>query len=216
MPTAKKVPTNKDVGSLYDIKGRHYYTDDRSVAGLPDLLEVQLDSYNHFLEKGLDKVFGDSFPICDFSGEKIDIYYKGLLIDEPKYDCETCKRKNLNYEAPFKAKLEMLNKETGEIKEQEVYMGGVPLMTDSGSFIVNGIERVIVNQIIRSTGVFFTSGDNGIGLKFIPEKGSWFEIDIEKKGIINVKIDKKRKLPISVLLRAFGLESNAEILNAFK
>jgi len=198
------------------IKGRHYYTDDRSVAGLPELLEVQLDSYNNFLTKGLDKVFGDSFPICDFSGEKIDIYYKGLLIEEPKFDGETCKRKNLNYEAPFKAKLEMLNKETGEIKEQEVYMGWVPLMTDSGSFIVNGIERVIVNQIVRSTGVFFTSGDNGIGLKFIPEKGSWFEIDIEKKGIINVKIDKKRKLPISVLLRAFGLESNAEIMSVFK
>ena len=95
-------------------------------------------------------------------------------------------------------------------------MGGVPLMTASGSFIVNGIERVIVNQIIRSTGVFFTAGDSGVGLKFIPEKGSWFEIDIEKKGIINVKIDKKRKIPISVLLRAFGLESNAEIMNAFK
>jgi len=216
MPTVKKVPTSKDVGSLYDIKGRHYFTDDRSVAGLPELLEVQLDSYNHFLETGLDKVFQDSFPISDFSGEKIDIYYKGLLIEEPKYDAETCKRKNLNYEAPFKSKLEMLNKETGEIKEQEVYMGGVPLMTASGSFIVNGIERVIVNQIIRSTGIFFTSGDNGIGLKFIPEKGSWFEIDIEKKGIINVKIDKKRKLPVSILLRAFGLESNAEILNAFK
>ena len=168
------------------------------------------------MNKWLDKVFNDSFPIEDFSGEKIDIYYKGLSIDEPKYDADTCKRKNLNFEAPFKAKLEMLNKETGEIKEQEVYMGGVPLMTDSASFIVNGIERVIVNQIIRSTGIFFTAGDNGVGLKFIPEKGSWFEIDIEKKWIINVKIDKKRKLPISVLLRAFGLESNADILNEFK
>ena len=137
MPTVKKAPTPKDVGSLYEIKGRHYFTDDRSVAGLPELLEVQLDSYNTFLETGLDKVFGESFPICDFSGEKIDIYYKGLFLEEPKFDGETCKRKNLNYEAPFKAKLEMLNKETGEIKEQEVYMGGVPLMTESGSFIVN-------------------------------------------------------------------------------
>ena len=208
--------TAEKVKSLYDIKGRHYFTDDRSVAGIPELLEVQLDSYRNFLNSGLDRVFQESFPISDFSGEKIDIYYKGLLIDEPKYDPETCKRKNLNYEAPFKAKLEMLNKETGEIKEQEVYMGGIPLMTGSASFIVNGIERVIVNQIIRSTGVFFTAGDNGIGLKFIPEKGSWFEIDIEKRGVINVKIDKKRKLPISVLLRAFGLESNAEILNTFK
>lgn len=175
--------TAEKVKSLYDIKGRHYFTDDRSVAGIPELLEVQLDSYRNFLNSGLDRVFQESFPISDFSGEKIDIYYKGLLIDEPKYDPETCKRKNLNYEAPFKAKLEMLNKETGEIKEQEVYMGGIPLMTGSASFIVNGIERVIVNQIIRSTGVFFTAGDNGIGLKFIPEKGSWFEIDIEKEEL---------------------------------
>ena len=216
MAKATKNPTPQEVGGLYEIRGRYYFTDDMSVAGLPELLEVQLDSYNHFLTTGLDAVFQDSFPISDFSGEKIDIYYKGLHIDEPKYDAETCKRKNLNFEAPFKAKLEMLNKETGEIKEQEVYMGGIPLMTASGSFIVNGIERVIVNQIIRSTGVFFTAGDSGIGLKFIPEKGSWFEIDIEKKGIINVKIDKKRKIPVSILLRAFGLESNAEIMNAFK
>ncbi len=213
MPT--KSPKGKEVGSLYDIKGRHYYTDDRSVAGIPELLEVQLDSYKEFLDTGLDEVFKDSFPISDFSGEKIDIYYKGLFLEEPKFDPETCKRKNLNYEAPFKMRLEMLNKETGEIKEQDVYVWGVPLMTESASFIVNGIERVIVNQIIRSTGIFFTRGDAGFALKFIPKKGSWFEIAIEKKGIINVKIDKKRKLPISVLLRAFGLESNAEILKAF-
>ncbi len=213
---AVSAPSTKDVGSLYEVWNRHYFTNDRSVAGIPELLEVQLDSYNTFLEKGLDRVFQDNFPISDFSGEKIDIYYKGLSIEEPKYDADTCKRKNLNYEAPFKAKLEMLNKETGEIKEQEVYMGGVPLMTNSASFIINGIERVIVNQIIRSTWVFFTAWDSGIWLKFIPAKGSWFEIDIEKKGIINVKIDKKRKIPISVLLRAFGLESNAEILEAFK
>ncbi len=216
MPKKSGAPTSKDVGSLYDIKGRHYYTDDRSVAGIPELLEVQLNSYNEFLTKGLDRTFGDAFPIEDFSGEKIDIYYKGLNLEEPKFDPETCKRKNLNYEAPFKARLELLNKETGEIKEQDVYMGGVPLMTSSGSFIVNGIERVIVNQIIRSTGIFFTASDSGYGLKFIPQKGSWFEIDAEKRGTINVKIDKKRKLPISVLLRVFGLESNADILGAFK
>jgi DNA-directed RNA polymerase subunit beta len=207
---------SKEVGSLYEIKGRHYYTDDRSIAGIPELLEVQLNSYKDFLETGLDKVFNDSFPICDFSGEKVDIYYKGFRLEEPKYSAEDCKRKNLNYEAPLKVRLEMLSKETGEIKEQDVYMGGIPIMTKSATFIVNGIERVIVNQIIRSTGIFFTLGDTGHALKMIPGKGSWFEIDIEKKGIINVKIDKKRKLPISVLLRAFGLESNVEILDAFK
>jgi len=207
---------SQGVGSLYDIKGRHYFTDDKSVAGIPELLEVQLDSYKYFLEEGLDKVFQESFPISDFSGERIDIYYKGFALEEPKFDAETCKKKNLNFEAPFKVRLEMLNKETGEIKEQDVYMGGIPLMTETASFIVNGIERVIVNQIIRSTGIFFTAGDTGYGLKFIPQKGSWFEIDVEKRGVINVKIDKKRKIPISVLLRAFGLSSNADILNAFK
>ncbi|MBW7954769.1 DNA-directed RNA polymerase subunit beta [Candidatus Gracilibacteria bacterium] len=207
---------SKEVGSLYEIAGRHYFNDDTSVAGVPELLEVQLDSYRTFLEKGIDEAFRDVFPISDFSGERIDIYYKGFFLEEPKYDAETCKKKNLNYEAPLKVQLEMLNKETGEIKSQDVYLGGVPLMTNTASFIINGIERVIVSQIIRSTGIFFTSGEEGFALKIIPAKGSWFEIDIEKKGIINVKIDKKRKLPISVLLRAFGLESNAEILDTFK
>jgi DNA-directed RNA polymerase subunit beta len=204
-----------EVGSLYDIKGRHFFTDDRSVVGIPELLEVQLDSYNDFLKNWIDKVFNDSFPISDHSLEKVDIYYKGFALEEPKYDPETCTRKNLNYEAPLKVRLEMLNKETGEIKEQDVYMGGIPLMTEMATFIVNWIERVIVNQIVRSTGIFFTFGENGHALKVIPGKGSWFEIDIEKKWIINVKIDKKRKLPISVVLRAFGMESNAEILDTF-
>lgn len=207
---------NIEVGSLYDIKGRHYFTDDRSVAGIPDLLEVQLDSYNDFLTNWIDKVFNDSFPISDHSGEKVDIYYKWFALEEPKYDPETCTRKNLNYEAPLKVRLEMLNKETGEIKEQDVYMWGIPLMTDFATFIINWIERVIVNQIVRSTGIFFTLWEWGHALKMIPGRGSWFEIDIEKKWIINVKIDKKRKLPISVVLRAFGMESNAEILDAFK
>ena len=212
----KKTSKNIEVGSLYDIKGRHYFTDDRSVVWIPELLEVQLDSYREFLETGIDKVFNESFPISDHSWEKVDIYYKGFALEEPKYDPVTCTRKNLNYEAPLKVRLEMLNKETWEIKEQDVYMGGIPLMTESATFIVNWIERVIVNQIVRSTGIFFTLGEDGHALKVIPAKGSWFEIDIEKKGIINVKIDKKRKLPISVVLRAFGMESNAEILDTFK
>lgn len=176
---------------------------------------MQLNSYNDFLENGLNRVFEESFPISDFSGEKVDIYYKGFQLEDPKFDPEECKRKNLNYEAPLKVRLEMLNKETGEIKEQDVYMGGIPLMTEMATFIINGIERIIVNQIIRSTGIFFTMGEGGYAFKVIPQKGSWFEIDIEKRGVINVKIDKKRKLPISVVLRAFGMESNAEILSTF-
>ncbi len=215
MPT-KTSDKVKEVWSLYEIKGRHYFTDDRSIAWIPELLEVQLDSYRDFLENWINKVFNESFPICDFSWERVDIYYKWFSLEDPKFDADTCKRKNLNYEAPLKVRLEMLNKESGEIKEQDVYMGWVPLMTNQATFIINWIERVIVNQIIRSTGVFFTADEFGYSLKFIPQKWSWFEIDIEKKWIINVKIDKKRKLPISILLRAFWLESNAEILNEFK
>jgi len=205
-----------EVWSLYEINGRHYFTDDNSVAPIPDLLEVQLDSYKSFLETWIDEAFKEVFPICDFSWERIDIYYKGYFLEEPKHDSETCKKKNLNYEAPLKVQLEMLNKETGEIKSQDVYLGWVPLMTNTASFIINWIERVIVSQIIRSTGIFFTAWEDWYSLKVIPAKWSWFEIDIEKKWIINVKIDKKRKLPISILLRAYWLESNAEILDAFK
>lgn len=214
---AKKLQeTKKEIGSLYDIKWRHYFTNDVSVAWVPELLEVQLDSYKTFLEKWIDSAFREVFPISDFSGEKIDIYYKSYFLEEPKYDVEACKKKNLNFEAPLKVRLEMLNKETWELKEQDVYLGWVPLMTDTASFVINWIERVIVNQIIRSTWIFFTSGEEWFALKIIPAKWSWFEIDIEKKWIINVKIDKKRKIPVSVLLRAYWMESNAEIMDAFK
>lgn len=216
MPKKSSTQNKKEIWSLYDIHWRHFFTDDKSVAWIPDLLEVQLDSYNDFLTNGINRVFSESFPISDFSWEKVDIYYKGFNLEEPKYSPEDCKKKNLNFESPLKVQLEMLNKETWEIKQQDVYMWGIPIMTDMATFIINWIERVIVNQIIRSTGVFFTIWDMWYSLKFIPQKWSWFEIDIEKKWVINVKIDKKRKIPVSVILRAFWLESNAEILNTFK
>ena len=146
---AKKTWEKINVGSLYDIKGRHYFTDDRSVVDIPSLIEVQLDSYKDFLEHWIEKVFSESFPISDHSWEKVDIYYKGHFLEEPKYDPVSCTTKNLTYEAPLKVRFEMLNKETWEIKEQDVYMWGIPLMTEHASFIVNGIERIIVNQIIR-------------------------------------------------------------------
>jgi len=213
----KSVKTKQaNIWSLYDIKGRHYFTNDVSIAKTPELLEVQLNSYKEFLDKWIDEAFSDLFPISDFSWEKIDIYYKGFFLEEPKFSPELCKKKNLNYEAPLKIRLEMLNKESWEIKEQDVYVWGVPLMTKTATFIINWIERVIVNQIIRSTWIYFTLSEGSYSLKIVPQKWSWFEIDIEKKWIINVKIDKKRKVPISVLLRAYGMSSNAEILDTFK
>ena len=125
------------LGGLYHIRGRYFFSDDRSIIELPEMIEVQLESYKYFLDHLLNQAFVDAFPIDDFSGEKVSIYYKSLSIEEPKYSISECKRKNLNYEAPFKAKFEMLNKVSGEIKEQEVYMGGIPLMTEQGTFIVN-------------------------------------------------------------------------------
>ncbi len=208
--------SKNNIWSLYEINWRHYFTDDRSIAWIPELLEIQLDSYRNFLKDWIDKTFKESFPISDFSWEKIDIYYKGFSLEEPKFDSETCKRKNLNFEAPLKVRLEMLNKETWELKEQDVYMWGVPLMTDTATFIINWIERVIVNQIIKSTGIFFTVWENIATLKIVPNRGSWFEIDVEKRWVVNVKIDKKRKIPVTVLLRAFWLETNADIINTFK
>lgn len=207
-----------NLGALYQNKGRYFFTNDRSILPAPELIEVQLTSYQDFIDRKLDQAFREVFPVSDFSHEKVEIAYKGYSLEEPKYSVSDCKRKNLNYDAALKVRLEMLNKETGEIKEQDVYMGGLPLMTESGTFVVNGVERVIVNQIIRSTGMFFTpdaKASGFFGCKIIPQKGSWFEIEIEKKGIINVKIDKKRKIPISVLLRAYGLETNSDIIAAF-
>ncbi len=212
-------PQASNLGEIYSDQGRYFFTDDRTILELPGLIEVQLDSYRDFLENRLHRAFNEVFPIEDFSGEKISVYYKNFSLEEPKYTVSDCKRKNLNYEAPLKARFEMLNKQSGEIKEQDVYLGGIPLMTEMGTFVVNGIERVIVNQIIRSTGMFFTPDMKNPGLyamKIIPHRGSWFEIEIEKRGVINVKIDKKRKIPITVLLRAWGYESDADILNAFK
>lgn len=150
------VPQDSKLGEIYSDQGRYFFNDDRTILELPGLIEVQLDSYRDFLDRRLDQAFNETFPIEDFSGEKIAIYYKNYSLEEPKYSVFDCKRKNLNYEAPLKARFEMLNKQTGEIKEQDVYLGGIPLMTEMGTFVVNGIERVIVNQIIRSTGMFFT------------------------------------------------------------
>lgn len=136
------------------------------------------------MDRRLDKAFREVFPIEDFSGEKLAIYYKGFTLEEPKFSVADCKRKNLNYEAPMKVRFEMLNKITGEIKEQDVYLGGIPMMTNMGTFIIMGIERVIINQIIRSTGMFFTADHKQYGMyamKIIPHRGSWFEVEIEKR-----------------------------------
>ncbi len=186
---------------------------------LPNLIEIQIDSYRWFLEDGIRELLDEINPISDFSGKKLELHFLEHSIGEPKWDAETCKSKNLTYEAPLKVHVQLINKESGEIKEQDVFLGGVPLMTNRGTFIINGIERVVVSQLVRSPGVFFSknaAAPTYHNAKIIPKRGAWLEIETDKKGIITVKIDRKRKIPITSLLRIFGHNTDKEILEIFK
>lgn len=186
---------------------------------LPNLIETQINSYNWFLEQGLRELLDEITPISDFSGKKLELQLLDHSIGEPKHNPVTCKRKNITYEAPLKVHVQLINKESGEIKEQDVFLGGVPLMTSRGTFIVNGIERVVVSQLVRSPGAFFATNNAAPGMhnvKIIPNRGAWLEIETDKNGIITVKIDRKRKIPITSLLRVFGYETDKEILALFK
>jgi DNA-directed RNA polymerase subunit beta len=186
---------------------------------MPNLIEIQTNSYDWFLNEGIRELLDEVSPIIDFSGKKMELHFLEHEIGEPKYPANVAKQKNLTYEAPLKVHVQLINKETGEIKEQDVFLGGIPLMTNQGSFIVNGIERIVVSQIVRSPGVFFSRNNTPQGYcnaKIIPKRGAWLEVETDKKGIITVKIDRKRKIPITSLLRVFGYEKDQDILELFK
>jgi DNA-directed RNA polymerase subunit beta len=186
---------------------------------IPGLIEVQLNSYKWFLAEGIRELLDEITPIQDFSGKKLELHFLDHSLGEIKYDAETAKNKNLTFEAPLKVHVQLINKETGEIKEQDVFLGNVPLMTNRGTFIINGIERVVVSQIVRSPGVFFSKSAATPGMhsaKIIPKRGAWLEIETDKKGILTVKIDRKRKIPITSLLRVFGYKTDKEIIDLFK
>lgn len=186
---------------------------------IPPLIEIQLNSYEWFLNEGIRELLDEISPIQDFSGKKLELHFLEHSISEAKYNAETAKNKNLTYEASLKVHVQLINKETGEIKEQDVFLGNIPLMTNRGTFIINGIERVVVSQIVRSPGVFFSrnaSSPEMHAAKIIPKRGAWLEIETDKKGIISVKIDRKRKIPITSLLRVFGYESDKAILQIFE
>jgi DNA-directed RNA polymerase subunit beta len=205
---------------MKEASGRKFFTHriDKDVV-LPNLIEIQIDSYRWFLEEGIRELLDEISPIQDFSGKKLELHFLEHSIGEPKHDAETCKSKNLTYEAPLKVHVQLINKESGEIKEQDVFLGGVPLMTGHGTFIINGIERVVVSQLVRSPGVFFSKSALATGMhnaKIIPKRGAWLEIETDKKGIVTVKIDRKRKIPITSLLRVFGYETDESILKLFR
>lgn len=189
------------------------------VVSLPNLIEAQTVSYQWFWDKGLKELLSEINPIKDFTGKDLELTLEDYYLDEPKYDELTAKGKNISYEAPLRIRAKLLIKKTGEVKEQEIYLGDFPIMTDRGTFIINGVERVVVGQLIRSPGVFFTmeyqKGRKLFGAKIIPNRGAWLEIDTDLEGVISVKIDRKRKVPITSLLRAFGYGSDDTITKEF-
>jgi len=191
-----------------------------SMVSLPNLIETQINSYAYFLEKGLKELLKEVNPIKDFTGKDLELFFEDYYLDEPKYDEVTAKNKNISFEAPLRCKVRLVIKKTGEIKEQEIYLGDFPIMTDRGTFIINGVERVVVSQLIRSPGVFFTmnyqKGKKLFGAKIIPNRGAWLEIDTDFEGVLSVKIDRKRKVPLTSLLRAFGFSADKELLELFK
>jgi DNA-directed RNA polymerase subunit beta len=189
------------------------------MVSLPNLIEAQVASYEWLLKEGLSELFAEVNPIEDFTGKDLELSFGEYYLDEPKYDEKTSKSKNISFEAPLRSKVKLLNKQTGEVKEQEVYLGDMPIMTDRGTFIINGVERVVVSQLIRSPGVFFTmeyqKGRRLFGAKIIPNRGAWLEMETDLDGVIWVKIDRKRKVAVTSLLRAFGYSTNTDLVKVF-
>ncbi|MFZ2993528.1 MAG: DNA-directed RNA polymerase subunit beta [Candidatus Moraniibacteriota bacterium] len=220
MPKAPKSLKVKDTFSAQSSLSKRKFFKPMSMVSLPNLIEVQSNSYNWLMEKGLRELLDEVNPITDFSEKDLELSFKEYYLDEPKYDEVTAKNKNISYEAPLRCKVQLLIKKTGEVKEQEIYLGDFPLMTDRGTFIINGVERVVVSQIIRSPGVFFSmdyqKGKKLFGAKIIPNRGAWLEIETDSEGAIYVKIDRKRKVAITALLRAFGYSSDEKLLELFK
>ncbi len=190
------------------------------VLEMPNLIEVQKNSYKWFLEEGLHEVFHDISPITDHSGHLLMEFYDYTLDYNPKYTVEECKEKDAKYAAPLKVNVRLINSETGEIKEQEIFMGDFPLMTEQGTFIINGAERVIVSQLVRSPGIYYDFTRDKTGKKLytstvIPYRGAWLEYETDSLDVFSVRIDRTRKVPTTVLLRAMGLETNAQIEEYF-
>ena len=185
----------------------------------PNLVEIQTQSYNWFLKTGLKELFEETFPMKDYAGKDIELKFGEYYFDEPKYDEAYAKYKDLTFEAPLRVKLKLISHKTKDTKEQEVYFGDFPVMTPRGTFIINGVERVVVPQLIRSSGAYFTAnlyrGRKFFGAKVIPNRGAWLELETDPDGVIGVKIDRKRKAPISNLLRIFGMTENEEISKTF-
>ena len=195
---------------------RMTYSQINEVFDVPNLIDLQKSSYEWFLKEGLEEVFNDISPIEDYTGNLILEFIGYSLNEDPKYDVAESKERDVNYACPLKVKVRLINKETGEVKEQEVFMGDFPLMTETGTFVINGAERVIVTQLVRSPGVYYnmerdTTGRELFSSTVIPNRGAWLEYETDSNGVISVRIDRNRKQPVTVLLRALGYGSDSQI-----
>lgn len=196
---------------------RRSYARINEVLELPNLIEIQTASYQWFLDEGLREMFQDISPIQDFTGNLV-LEFIDYSLGEPKYDVDESKERDVTYAAPLRVKVRLINKETGEVKEQEVFMGDFPLMTETGTFVINGAERVIVSQLVRSPSVYYSqktdkNGKKGFTATVIPNRGAWLELETDAKDIVYVRIDRTRKIPVTVLLRALGFGSDQEIID---
>ena len=200
---------------------RMSYSRQKEVLQMPNLIEVQKDSYQWFLDEGLKEVFDDISPIADYSGHlSLEFVDFTLCEDDVKYSIEECKERDATYAAPLKVKVRLHNKETDEINEHEIFMGDLPLMTSTGTFVINGAERVIVSQLVRSPGIYYGIAHDKLGKKLysctvIPNRGAWLEYETDSNDVFYVRVDRTRKVPITVLIRALGIGTNTEILELF-
>ncbi|MBE5961140.1 MAG: DNA-directed RNA polymerase subunit beta [Lachnospiraceae bacterium] len=200
---------------------RMSYSKQKEVLEMPNLIEVQKDSYKWFLEEGLNEVFADISPIEDYSGHlSLEFVSFQLCEDDVKYSIEECKERDATYAAPLKVKVRLRNKENDEINEHDIFMGDLPLMTETGTFVINGAERVIVSQLVRSPGIYYAIGHDKIGKELysctvIPNRGAWLEYETDSNDVFYVRVDRNRKVPITVLIRALGIGTNAEITELF-
>lgn len=219
MPASKKLAVKNRFSRHSSFSKRKFFSNQFMVS-LPNLIESQLASYEWFLKDGLKEILEEISPVTDFTEKEMELSFGEYYLDEPKYDEVTSKDKNISFDAPLRVKASLLIKKTGEIREQEIFLADFPLMLDRGTFIINGVERVVVSQLIRSPGVFFNmdyqKGRKLFGAKIIPNRGAWMEIETDLDGGIWVKIDRKRKIPITSILRIFGLEKDEDIIKAFK
>jgi DNA-directed RNA polymerase subunit beta len=208
----------KTVASLSDLSKRTYFSKTDNLLEVPNLVDHQNRSFQWFVEEGLGEIFAEISPIDDYTGTKLSLRFKDYHFEDPKLSEVEARANNVSYDAPLKATVELTNKITGEIKEQEIYLGDYPWMTSRGTFVINGAERVVVSQLIRSSGVFFTSETQGstnlYGAKVIPNRGAWLEFETANSGVIYVKIDRKRKIPVTTLLKALGM-TEAQMREAF-